>query len=129
MQVRERRKVDHNFRIKSALRSRVYIALKAQNAKKVKHTMELIGCSPKFLYKYIESKFTQGMTWKNHKVDGWHIDHVIPCSSFDLTDPAQQLKCFHYTNLQPLWSTRDIAMSYGEDPEYVGNLEKADKII
>jgi hypothetical protein len=42
------------------------------------------------------------MTWQNYGFDTWHIDHVIPCASFDLTDPEQQQKCFHYTNLQPL---------------------------
>ena len=34
---------------------------------------------------------------------GWHIDHIKPCASFDLTDPKQQQQCFHYSNLQPLW--------------------------
>lgn len=66
------------------------------------------------------------MTWENHKHCGWHLDHIIPCSSFDLSDPEQQNKCFHYTNLQPLWATTAIAMKYGEGPEYIGNLEKSD---
>jgi hypothetical protein len=44
------------------------------------------------------------MTWENWALDGWHIDHIRPCCSFDLTDPEQQKKCFHYSNLQPLWA-------------------------
>ncbi len=44
------------------------------------------------------------MTWNNYGYDGWHLDHVIPCSSFNLTAVEQQKKCFHYTNLQPLWA-------------------------
>jgi len=37
------------------------------------------------------------MNWKNI-----HIDHIIPCSSFDMSDEEQQRKCFNYKNLQPL---------------------------
>ena len=93
------------------------------------HSFELVGCSIQFVRDYLESKFTKGMTWENYGVRGWHIDHIRPCSSFDLSDREQQKMCFHYTNLQPLWATRSIAMSYGEDSSYVGNLEKGDRII
>ena len=46
--------------------------------------MDLIGASPSFVMGYIEAKFTEGMTWENH--GDWHIDHIQPCCSFDLTD-------------------------------------------
>ena len=68
----------------------------------------LFGCKIDFLMGYLESKFTSGMTWKNHKLYGWHIDHIIPLSSFDLTDRDQYLKACHYTNLQPLWAVDNI---------------------
>lgn len=42
---------------------------------------------------------------------GWHVDHIIPCSSFDLTDIKQQKICFHYTNLQPLWAIDNLKKS------------------
>jgi len=64
------------------------------------------------------------MTWENQGLYGWHFDHIKP---FDLKDPVQQYLCFHYTNYQPLWATTAIAMSYGEGPEYVGNIEKGGK--
>lgn len=65
--------------------------------------MDLLDASIDEARGHLESLFKPGMTWANHKTDGWHIDHIVPCSSFDLTDPIQQKKCFHYTNLQPLW--------------------------
>lgn len=64
-----------------------------------------MGCGAngiKALCEHIESKFADGMTWENRQ--DWQIDHIKPCASFDLTDPAQQRACFHYTNLQPLWT-------------------------
>jgi hypothetical protein len=51
-----------------------------------------------------ENQFQEWMSWDNH--GEWHIDHIRPCASFDLTDPKQLKECFHYTNLQPL-SARD----------------------
>ena len=35
--------------------------------------------------------------------NGWEIDHIKPCASFDLSDPKEQKHCFFYKNLQPLW--------------------------
>lgn len=66
-------------------------------------TMALIGCSREHLVKHIESQFKDGMNWSNYGAKGWHIDHILPCASFDLTNPDHQKICFHYTNLQPLW--------------------------
>lgn len=70
--------------------------------------MQLVGCSVTDLKKHLEKQFQPGMSWDNWGNDGWHIDHIRPCSSFDLTDPAEQVKCFHYTNMQPLWATDNL---------------------
>ena len=80
-------------------RARLYQLLK--NGKQDK-TFDLIGCTPNQIKEHLESQFVNGMSWENrHK---WHIDHIKPCCSFNLTDPQEQRKCFHYTNLQPLWA-------------------------
>ena len=51
------------------------------------------------------------MSWKNHGLNGWHIDHIKPVSKYNLLDPEEQKKCFHYTNLQPLWAIENIRKS------------------
>jgi hypothetical protein len=98
--LRIKRKKDINFKILDNLRSRIFDALK--NSTKSARTLELIGCSIKFLKKYLKSRFVKGMSWKNYGL--WHIDHIKPCAKFNLSKPEEQKKCFHYINLQPLWA-------------------------
>lgn len=64
---------------------------------------ELLGCTFDIARKHIESLFTDGMNWDNWNYYGWHLDHIIPICSFNLSNPEEQKRCFHYTNLQPLW--------------------------
>lgn len=89
------------FRILHNSRVRLYKAVKG--ALRNRRTAELIGCSMDFLIRYIASQWRPGMSWTNYG-SKWEIDHRRPCASFDLTDPKQLRQCFHYTNLQPLWS-------------------------
>ena len=70
-------------------------------ANKSSQTLTLLGCDMPFFMRYLECKFTDGMSFSNY--GEWHIDHIIPCDNFDFTKPEDQAKCFHYTNLQPLW--------------------------
>ena len=114
-------------KISDRIRSRIRMALKSVNLNKCISSSESLGCSIQFFREYLESKFTKGMTWETWGLYGWHLDHIIPISSFDLSDPEQQKQCFHYTNTQPLWATKEIAMSYGESEGYIGNLEKSNK--
>ncbi len=95
---------DPNFKLANNLRTRFGKELRKHLATKKESSLVLVGCSIKKLKKYLESKFEEGMTWDNWSVDGWHVDHIVPCSSFDLTKEKEQKKCFHYTNLQPLWA-------------------------
>ena len=117
-----------NSKISIAIRNRVRAAIKYNNSKKSESTHKLLGCTIEFFKEYIESKFTKGMSWKNYGNNGWHFDHVRCCHSFNLSDSQQQKICFHYTNYQPLWATTEIAIKYGEDSSYMGNLEKGNKI-
>jgi hypothetical protein len=71
--------------------------------------MDLLGCTIEQLWIHLEKTFKPGMTRENY--GKWHVDHIIPCASFDLTIPEQQTKCFHYTNLQALWASENIIKS------------------
>lgn len=102
---KRKRKTDRNFAFKKGLRCYLFKHVKEY---KSGHTSELIGCSVAQLKNYLESLFQPGMTWSNYGRNGWHIDHIRPCASFDLTDEKQQKQCFHYTNLQPLWAIDNL---------------------
>jgi hypothetical protein len=93
---------DTAFRILECLRGRVRWAI--NHGSKSASTVELVGCTVEVLRDHLESQFTEGMTWDNHSYEGWHMDHIRPCASFDMEDPIQQKECWHYTNLQPLWA-------------------------
>lgn len=98
---RNRRKTNINYKVLDVLRRRLNGALKGKN--KSKNTLALLGCSVDELKQHLEAKFTKGMSWDNHSFYGWHIDHIKPCSKFDLSKESEQIACFHFTNLQPLW--------------------------
>jgi hypothetical protein len=102
----DRLKNDPEFKLLTMLRKRVRNVIKG---KKHYKSIDLLGCTVLNAREHLEKQFKEGMTWENHGKYGWHIDHIIPCSSFDLTDPEQQKKCFHYTNLQPLWWKENIS--------------------
>ena len=104
--MRKKRQTCWFTKISGRVRSRLNEALRAVMARKTSSTTILLGCSIPELKAHLESQFREGMTWDNH--GKWHIDHIIPCSSFNLLDPSEQYKCFHYTNLQPLWAHENL---------------------
>tara|TARA_R100000008_G_C3489737_1_gene118097 strand:+ start:58 stop:660 length:603 start_codon:yes stop_codon:yes gene_type:complete len=99
---RNRRNTNQEYRLMDNLRGRLNSALRKRNVVKLETTMKLVGCSMPELIKHLENQFKSGMSWENR--EKWHIDHIIPCVSFDLSKLEEQRKCFHYTNLQPLWA-------------------------
>ena len=104
---------DPYIRLVSNLRRRQRKEIIDKGLSKIQRTLKLTGCTLGVLIKHLESKFQPGMTWKNY--GKWHMDHIIPCAAFNLSDNKQQKKCFNYKNLQPLWAN--------------DNLSKGDKII
>jgi hypothetical protein len=110
-----KRHTDIKFRLRKTLRTRISEYLRKKHIAKTTSLIKLVGCTQDQLRQYLESKFQPGMNWNNYGQFGWHIDHIIPLSSFDLTNPGELAKACHYTNLQPLW--------------WQDNIEKSNKIL
>jgi predicted transcriptional regulator len=109
---KERKEKDPIYRLICNQRSRINDVLNGNF--KIGKTIDLLGCTPQFLKEYLESKFLPAydnypdMSWENYGRRGWHIDHIKACTKFDLSKLEEQEKCFHYTNLQPLWAKENI---------------------
>lgn len=101
---KERYHTDPQFSIANRLRARLNHALRG-NIKSAS-TITLLGCTVPCFLEHLEQQFQPGMSWENKGT--WHLDHMMPCASFDLSDPEQQRQCCHYTNFQPLWGKENI---------------------
>lgn len=95
-------------RLKRRVMSRIWSAMNSQSVN-ARGTFSAVGCSIQELRAHIEKQFTPGMTWANY--GEWHVDHIRPCASFDLSDPEQFLACFNWSNLQPLWAAENLSKS------------------
>ena len=104
--INNRYKTDIQYKLSKLLRSRLFRSLKSKW--KSGSAVRDLGCTIDEFKTYLESKFQTGMTWENQGAYGWHIDHIKPLASFDLTDRKQLLIACHYTNLQPLWATDNL---------------------
>lgn len=111
------------FKMAHAFRCRIGKILKGLI--KATNSHELMGCTSAELKKWLEFNFTEGMTFENHGTV-WHVDHVIPCSKFDLADPEHQLVCFHWSNLKPMLARLNCSKNgriiADEIPTHIGRI-------
>lgn len=99
-------KNDANFRLRLLITTRMNKLVRGY--RKAAGTIELLGMTIKDFRVYFKSKFTEGMTWDKFLSGEIHIDHIIPCATFNLVREVDQQTCFHYTNLQPLWASDNL---------------------
>lgn len=104
---RDRIKSDPIYALIGRCRARINMAFRKAGYTKRSRTHEILGCSWDFLMGYIEARFQPGMTWENRSL--WHIDHIIPLASAKTEEDVVRLS--HYTNLQPLWASDNLAKS------------------
>ncbi len=105
---RQYQKIRHDSKrlLPIRLRSRLYKFIKGHTSCSIRN---VLGCTREQLTAHLESLFQLGMTWDNYGRNGWHIDHVQPCSAFDLRKMDQRRACFHFTNLRPMWEAENIS--------------------
>lgn len=101
------------YRSKEAIRRVVSSGFRRMLEKKNARSIDILGCTNEFFIEYIESKFTEGMSWDNYGFYGWHLDHIKPISSAKSYEEIVELS--NYTNFQPLW--------------WIDNLKKSNKIL
>ena len=108
---KDKKTTDAEFRLLCNLRRRMTIAIqkvkqRVANSNKCDSTLKLLGTDIGTLKQHIEQKFQEGMTWDNY--GEWHMDHIRPCASYDMSIDENQRQCFHYSNLQPLWAADNL---------------------
>jgi hypothetical protein len=97
---------DLKFRIEKRIRASVNQGIRRVKASKCDSIQSLLGCTVDELKIHLEAQFAEGMNWD--RFGEIHIDHKTPCISFDLTNKEEQRRCFHFSNLQPLWARDNL---------------------
>jgi len=98
-----KREKDPTFRIRMSLSGRTWKVLVGKVSKSAR-TEILLGCSIRELIDHWKEQY--GTDWNSCNL---HIDHVRPCSSFDLTNSEQQYVCFNWRNLQLLSASENCS--------------------
>ena len=93
--LKNRRKMDLNFKLICNTRRRIHRALKGKS--KSSSTREILGIDIDLYRKWLEFQFTPEMNWSNIEVD-----HIKPICMFDVSDDEQLKEAFNWKNKQPL---------------------------
>lgn len=107
-------KIDPSFKMERLMRARMYDAFVNQNLKKPSKSRKYLGCTSKFFKDWIEFQLHGIMKFNNYG-NIWHLDHVKPCASFDLSKESDIKECFNWKNIRPCLASE--------------NYSKKDKII
>ena len=88
-------------RIINNLKQRIRGTIEKYNITYKYSFIKILGCNKKELEEYLKKRFTDEMCFEKYGIY-WQLDHIFPISKYDFTDHNNFLKCFHYTNIQPL---------------------------
>lgn len=108
-------KFDPRFKLDNSLGRAVWKALKGN--KRGRRWEILVGYTLDDLMKWLEQKFSNGMTWQNYGCV-WHVDHITPQSWFNYTSPhdPEFKECWNLSNLQPMLAKKNTS----KGNKYVG---------
>lgn len=95
--IKDRMKSDEQFVAARRCRGRLNGLLARLKSPKAGHTMDLVGCTATLLVQHLKRATSRSL----HDSE---VDHIFPVSLYDLTQPEQQRRCFHFSNLQLLSS-------------------------
>ena len=93
-------------RLRDRISRQIWGVLRGAKAKR--NVLEIVGWTPNELRVHLERQFTKGMGW--HNIGQWHIDHIVPLSSFTITGPddPEIRRAWALSNLRPLWACDNI---------------------
>lgn len=114
----KRNRYQNNFGYRMEMTNRLRLREVLKGKTKDVSSKECVGCTVDYLQAWIRFQFYDGMTTNNHG-EYWHLDHVKPCESFDLTKTDQLKECFHWSNIQPLRWDKNIKKSDKIDPRMI----------
>lgn len=97
----------HRRAVKRACHGFIWNAIRAMPTYDADVIIPELGWSARQLQEHLESLFEEGMTWENHALKGWHIDHVRPISSFPIGTPLSVIN--ELCNLRPLWACENLS--------------------
>ncbi len=102
-----KRNTDIQYKLQSNMSRRIRYELNTLlKGKKTKRTTEYIGCSIEELKAHLEKMFTTEMSWQNYG-SVWHIDHKIPCATWNFENAFENRCCWNYRNLSPMLASEN----------------------
>lgn len=125
--LRKKRREDPQYRVKMNISRHIYCKLKSEGRKKDKNSVKYLGCDIDCFKRHIESFFSEEMNWDNYG-EVWHIDHTIPCSSWDHLNEFDIFCCWNYRNLKPMLKEENLKKgnkySKKDKERYVRKMER-----
>jgi len=113
-----------NYKLAELLRKRLRNALNSKNITKTNKALYLLGCNIDHWKNHLQQTAIQNgykdFNINNYSTKEYHIDHIVPCSAFNLKCSYHQKLCFNYKNMQILTreknlKKKDLLLNYPKD--------------
>lgn len=103
----EKRRTSPKYQVEAAMRSGLHRGI-VHGSKNGRSTFAILGYTCDTLMEHLEAQFGPDMSWANY--GEWHIDHIVPLSSFSYETPSDPgfRAAWQLQNLQPLWAVENM---------------------